>query len=77
MSSSVRAMRSAGCSAAIVIGHTPLDIQSAQERELQVVAVLTGLYSVAELRGWDPDLLIEDCESGSGSLAAFLNVLHA
>ena len=54
MSSSVRAMRSAGCSAAIVIGHTPLDIQSAQERELQVVAVLTGLLLCCRIEKMGP-----------------------
>ena len=77
VSSSVRAIRSAGCSAAIVIGDTPLDIRSAQEHELQVVAVATGPYSAAELRGLDPDLLINDCESGWASLVGFLNSLHA
>ena len=76
VSSSVRAIRSAGCSVAIVIGDTPLDIRSAKEHKLQVVAVATGPYSVAELRAWDPDLLINDCESGWASLAAFLDSLH-
>jgi len=77
VSSSARAIRSEGCSVAIVIGDTPLDIRSAKEHELQVVAVATGPYSAAELKGLDPNLLINDCESGWGSLVGFLNSVHA
>ena len=76
VSSSVRAISSAGCSVAIVIGDTPLDIRSAKGHKLQVVAVATGPYSAAELRGLDPNLLINDCESGWASLVAFLDSLH-
>ena len=77
MSSSVRAIRSAGSSVAVVIGDTPLDIRSANEHKLQVVAVATGPYSAAELLGLGPDLLINDCESGWASLVDFLNYVHA
>ena len=43
VASSVRAIRSEGCSVVrVVIGDTPLDIRSAKEHELQVVAVATG-----------------------------------
>ena len=52
------------------------DIRSAKEHKLQVVAVATGPYSAAELRGLDPDLLINDCEFGWASLVAFLDSLH-
>jgi phosphoglycolate phosphatase len=76
VSSSVGAIRSAGCSVALVIGDTPLDIRSAKEHKLQVVAVATGPHSAAELRGLDPDLLINDCESGWAPLVAFLDSIH-
>jgi phosphoglycolate phosphatase len=77
VSSSVRAIRSARSSVAIVIGDTPLDIRSAKEHKLQVVAVATVPYSAAELLGLGPDLLINDCESGWASLVDFLNYVHA
>ena len=77
VSSSVCSIRSEGCSVAIVIGDTPLDIRSAKEHELQVVAVASGPYSAAELKALDPDLLINDCESDWGSLLSFLNSVHA
>lgn len=76
VASSVRAIRSQGCSVGVVIGDTPLDIRSAKEHKLQVVAVATGPYSAAELLELDPDLLISDCESGRSSLMGFLNFLH-
>ncbi len=76
VAASASAIRSAGCSIAVVIGDTPLDIRSAQEHELQVVAVATGPYSAAELRGLDPDLLLSDWKSGWTSLADFLNSVH-
>jgi|AntAceMinimDraft_1070359.scaffolds.fasta_scaffold78309_1 phosphoglycolate phosphatase-like HAD superfamily hydrolase len=71
------AMGSARCSVAIVIGDTPLDIRSAQEHKLRVVAVSTGPYSAEELRGWDPDLVLSDWRSGLVSLLGFLNSVHA
>ena len=77
VSSSVRAIRSARSSVAVVIGDTPLDIRSAKEHKLQVVAVATGPYSAAALLGLGPDLLINDCESGWASLVDFLNYVHA
>ena len=76
VAASASAIRSAGCSIAIVIGDTPLDILSAQEHELQVVAVATGPYSAAELSGLNPDLLLSDWKSGWTSLADFLNSVH-
>jgi phosphoglycolate phosphatase-like HAD superfamily hydrolase len=70
------AMRSALCSVAIVIGDTPLDIRSAQEHKLRVVAVSTGPFSAEELRRLDPDLVLSDCRSGLVSLLEFLNSVH-
>jgi len=72
VATSAFAIRSAGCSI-VVIGDTPLDILSAQEHELKVIAVATGPYSAAELSGWHPDLLLNDWKSGWTSLAEFLN----
>lgn len=62
---------------AIVIGDTPVDVQSAQEREIQVVAVATRPYFAAELGGLGPDLLINDCESGRFSLVNFMDSLKS
>jgi phosphoglycolate phosphatase-like HAD superfamily hydrolase len=76
VATSASAIRSAGCCIAVVIGDTPLDVRSAQEHELQVVAVATGPYSAAELSGLDPDLLLSDWKSGWTSLAEFLNSVH-
>lgn len=56
----------------IIIGDTPLDIQSAQQQGVQVVAVATGTYSGKELRDFNPDLLITDWESGCTALEAWL-----
>lgn len=57
----------------IVTGDTPVDVQSAQERKIQVVAVATGPYFAAALGGLGPDLLINDCESGRFSLVDFID----
>jgi phosphoglycolate phosphatase-like HAD superfamily hydrolase len=76
VASSNVAMRSAGCSVAIVIGDTPLDIVSAQENKLRVVAISTGPYSAEELRGLEPDLVLSDWRSDSESLVEFLNSVH-
>lgn len=48
VAASAAAIRSAGCSIAVVIGDTPLDVRGAQEHELQVVFVATQNYSVTE-----------------------------
>ena len=70
------AIRSEGHFEVIIVGDTPLDIQSAQKHGLRVVAVATGLYSAADLGNLNPDLLISDWESGSTSFLDFLNSLH-
>ncbi len=76
VAASASVIRSAGCSITVVIGDTPLDIRSAQEHELQVVAVPIGPYAAAELRGLDLDLRLSDWESGWTTLADFLNSVH-
>ena len=77
VSSSVAAIRSAGCSVALVIGDTPLDIRSAKEHGLQAVAVATGPYSATELKELDSDLLISNLESGATLFAELLNSAHS
>ena len=61
----------------IVIGDTPLEIRSAKEHGLKVVAVATGPYSAAELREAGPDLLISDMKSDATLFAEFLNSAHS
>ncbi len=68
------AIQSAGCLAAIVIGDTPLDIQSAQSHGLNVVAVATGPFRSEELSEYEPNLLISDLESGLSALIAYLTL---
>jgi phosphoglycolate phosphatase-like HAD superfamily hydrolase len=68
------AIQSAGCCAAVVIGDTPLDIQSAQSHGLNVVAVATGPFRSTELSEYEPSLLINDLESGLSALIAYLKL---
>jgi phosphoglycolate phosphatase-like HAD superfamily hydrolase len=69
---SATAIRSEGVFEAVIVGDTPLDIQSAQEHGMRVIAVATGLYSAEELGYLNPDLLISDWESSSTSFVEFL-----
>ena len=69
------AIQSAGCPAAIVIGDTPLDIQSAQSNGLNVVAVATGPFRSEELSEYEPSLLISDLESGISALVDYLRLI--
>ncbi len=69
---SATALRSEGHFEVVIVGDTPLDVQSAQEHGLRVVAVATGLYSARDLGDLNPDLLISDWESSSTSLVDFL-----
>ncbi len=73
---SATAIRSEGCFEVMIVGDTPLDIQSAQEHGLRVIAVATGLYSAEELGDLIPDLLISDWESSSTSFVEFLTSAH-
>jgi phosphoglycolate phosphatase-like HAD superfamily hydrolase len=59
----------------ITIGDTPLDIQSAHANGLQTVAVATGDFSSMELVDSNPELLIDDLESGLTDLIEFLSTL--
>jgi phosphoglycolate phosphatase-like HAD superfamily hydrolase len=61
----------------VIVGDTPLDVRSAQEHKLQVVAIATGLYSAEELRELDPNLVLNDWQTGSTSFMNYLNSLHA
>lgn len=72
----ISAIQSQGCFEVVLVGDTPLDIQSAKRHGLRVVAVATGLYSFPDLNDLDPDLLISDWESGCTSLVDFLNSAH-
>ena len=73
---SATAIRSEGCFEVMIVGDTPLDIQSAQEHGLRVIAVATGLYSAEDLGNLNPDLLISDWESSSTSFVEFLTSAH-
>ncbi len=73
---STTSIRSEGHFEVILVGDTPLDIQSAQENGLRVVAVATGSYSATNLGQLNPDLLISDWESGSTSFVEFVNSLN-
>ncbi|MDA9334057.1 HAD hydrolase-like protein [Actinomycetota bacterium] len=68
-------IKSSGCHQAVVIGDTPLDIQSAQANKLKVVAVATGSYHTEELMEYEPDLLIRNLESDLGELTEYLTSL--
>ena len=77
--SSVRAIRSEGCS----VGrdrdwrHPRGCPERSRSAKLQVVAVATRPYSAAELAGLGPDLLSNDCESGRSSLVDFMDSLKS
>jgi phosphoglycolate phosphatase len=44
-----------------VVGDTPNDIQAAAQVDLPVIAVATGVYSLEELRKYQPSLVVETC----------------
>jgi len=68
-------IKSSGCHQAVVIGDTPLDIQSAQAHGLKVIAVATGSFHAEELMEYEPDLLIRDLESDISALTEYLTSL--
>ncbi|HEX3942422.1 MAG TPA: HAD family hydrolase [Acidobacteriaceae bacterium] len=50
----------AGTSASIcVVGDTPADIAAARYHNLAIIAVATGVYSIAELNAGEPDLCVK------------------
>jgi phosphoglycolate phosphatase len=53
----------AGASSTIcAIGDTPADIQAARNRSLSIIAVATGIHSLAELSASQPDLCLSSLE---------------
>ena len=56
----------------IVVGDTPLDIRTAQSRNLPVVALATGNYDVHELDKFKPTLLLSNLEKQSIDFFNFL-----
>jgi len=68
-------IKSSGCHEAVVIGDTPLDIQSAQANKLKVIAVATGSFHADELLEYEPDLLIRNLESDLSELTEYLTSL--
>ena len=59
----------------LTIGDTPLDIQSAHANGLRSIAVATGHYSSIKLRDVNPELLIDDLESGLTNMIEYLSTL--
>ena len=57
---------------AVVIGDTPLDVSSARNSRLPVVAVATGPFARSRLEESLPDLVLDNLESGIEPLLAFL-----
>jgi phosphoglycolate phosphatase-like HAD superfamily hydrolase len=55
-----------------VIGDTIHDIAAARRAGVRAIAVATGAYSLDELRGHDPDLLIADLDTGLDELRAYV-----
>jgi phosphoglycolate phosphatase-like HAD superfamily hydrolase len=53
-----------------VIGDTIHDIAAARRAGARAIAVATGAYTLEELRGHDPDLLIADLDTGLEALRA-------
>ena len=56
----------------IVVGDTPLDIRTAQSRNLPVVALATGNYDVHELDKFKPNSLLSNLEKQSIDFFNFL-----
>ena len=61
----------------VIIGDTPLDIQAAKSAIIPCVAVATGGFSINELAVFEPELLLEDLDTGSDSLLEFLKTQFA
>jgi phosphoglycolate phosphatase-like HAD superfamily hydrolase len=70
--SSIFSIQAKGDCEVIIVGDTPLDIQSAQEHGLQIVAVATGSHAAKELHKFNPNLLITDWKSGFASFEDLL-----
>jgi len=59
----------------VIIGDTPLDILAAQASGIPVIAVATGIYSVDDLAGYNPDAVITDYLLGGKDLAAVVTTI--
>jgi phosphoglycolate phosphatase len=57
----------------VIIGDTPLDIESAHKCGVPVVAISTGDFSYQELQMHSPNLLIQDLDIGLMDLLDFLD----
>ena len=59
----------------LLIGDTPLDVQSAKQAGCHVLAVSTGAYSLQQLKEYDPDIVCERLDSSEARdyIAGFLN----
>lgn len=57
---------------AVAIGDTPLDVSAAKSIGLPVVAVASGSFNLAALRGSRPDLAISDLVTGRPRLGAMM-----
>lgn len=55
---------------AVLIGDTPLDVRAARLAGARAVAVATGLSGVDELRGSEPDAVLEDLSDTAASVRA-------
>ncbi len=61
-----KSQRSMSAGQTVIIGDTPLDIDSAHFNGCRVVAVATGAHSIDELQSHSPDLLVEDLAEWRG-----------
>lgn len=57
----------------VIVGDTPLDILAGQASGIPVIAVATGIYSVAELGDHKPDAVLEDFSD----VTAVVPLIHA
>ena len=58
----------------VIIGDTPLDIDSAHRCGVPIVAISTGGFSYQDLQMHSPDLLIQDLDVGLEDLLKFLQM---
>jgi phosphoglycolate phosphatase-like HAD superfamily hydrolase len=71
--SAVENIRQSVQSHIVIIGDTPLDIESAHRCGVPVVAIATGDFSYQDLQMHSPDLLIQDLDVGLLNLVEFLD----
>jgi phosphoglycolate phosphatase-like HAD superfamily hydrolase len=59
----------------LLVGDTPLDILTAQSKNLPIVALATGKFQVSDLKIFKPALLLADLDDGFQSFFDFLKTL--